>query len=230
MKKMIGMLFLQLAFGSFLVAQSQIKNYSFKKGEVLDVLLLSAKPNYDSLFAIYRKTAFPVAMRMSYTPIPGFRIQTYTQGNFQPESFILGKWASLAQREQFLAEIETHVPDFHQQRRNIFSDFHLTYYEMLEDISFEVNKGKTIVATAYWRSDKESFQRFQKQWLKAVKKEKGKMILSLEEGKSPFGYFYQPDWMIITEWESLAEFEAFQDRVDKLGVVGLQHINQFILQ
>lgn len=224
------MLFFLLTIGGPLVAQSQVKAYSFKKGEVLDILLLSAKPNYDSLFAIYRKTAFPVAMRMSYTPIPGYRIQTYTQGNFQPESFILGKWASLAQREQFLAEIETHVPDFHEQRRNIFSDFHLTYYEMPEDISFEIDKSKTIVATAYWQSDRQSFHRFQRQWRKAAKKAKGKTVLNLENGKSPFGYFYQPDWMIITEWESTAEFEAFRDRIGKLDMDGLQHVNQFILQ
>ncbi len=216
-------------FGGFLTAQSQVKTYNFKKGEVLDVLLLSAKPDFDSLFAIYRKTAFPVAMRMSYTPIPGYRIQTYTQGNFQPESFILGKWASLAKREQFLAEIETHVPDFHQQRRNIFSNFHLTYYEIPKDLQFEIDKNKTIVATAYWQSDEQSFERFQKQWLKAAKRAKGKTILSLEQGKSPFGYFYQPDWMTITEWESPAAFKAFQAKVEKLGIAGLQHLNQFIL-
>ncbi len=224
------MVFLLLTLGEPLMAQSEVKTYNFKQGEVLDVLLLSAKPNYDSLFAIYRKTAFPVAMRMSYTPIPGYRIKEYTQGNFQPESFILGKWASLAKREQFLAEIETHVPDFHQQRRNIFKNFHLTYYEMPSDISFEINKGKMIVATAYWRSNDPGFQRFQKQWLKAAKRTKGKTILSLEHGKSPFGYFYQPDWMTITEWESPAAFEAFQAKVNKLGSNGLQHVNQFILQ
>lgn len=229
MKKMIVTLLL-IGTGVFLTAQSQVKSYSFKQGEVLDILLLSAKPNYDSLFAIYRKTAFPVAMRMSYTPIPGYRIKAYTQGNFQPESFILGKWASIAKREQFLAEIETHVPDFHQQRRNIFRNFHLTYYEMSKDISFEIDKGKLIVATAYWQSEDQGFKRFQKQWLKAAKKAKGKTILSLEHGKSPFGYFYQPDWMTITEWESPRAFEDFQAKVNKLGAAGLQHVNQFILQ
>jgi len=230
MKNLIVFLFLMLGVGGSLPAQSNVKSYSFKQGEVLDILLLSAKPNYDSLFAIYRKTAFPVAMRMSYTPIPGYRIKEYTQGNFQPESFILGKWASLAKREQFLAEIETHVPDFHQQRRNIFKNFHLTYYEMPTDISFEIDKGKMIVATAYWQSEDQSFQRFQKQWLKAAKRAKGKTVLNLAHGKSPFGYFYQPDWMTITEWESPAAFEAFQAKVNKLGSDGLQHVNQFILQ
>ena len=230
MKNLIAGLFLLLSIAGSLPAQSNVKSYSFKQGEVLDILLLSTKPNSDSLVAIYRKTAFPVAIGMSYTFLPGFSIKDYTQGNFQPESFILGKWASRAKREQFLAEIETHVPDFHQQRRNIFKNFHLTYYEMPADISFEVNKDKLIVATAYWQSDDQSFQRFQKQWLKAAKRAKGKTILSLKDGKSPFGYFYQPDWMTITEWESPAAFEAFQTKMNTLGAEGLEHVNQFILQ
>lgn len=217
-------------YGISLHAQSSETSYSFKKGEVLDLLLLSGKPNSDSLFANYRKTAFPVAMRMSYTPMPGYRIKEYTQGNFHPQSFIFGKWESIAKREQFLAEIETHVPDFHQQRKNMFSLFHLTYYEMPTDVNFEIDKNKVVVVTAYWKDDSQHFQQFRKKWSKAAKRAKGKTVLVLENGKSPFGYFYQPEWLTITEWDSRAQFEAFKAKNLKIGTDGIKHVNQFILQ
>ncbi|MEO1450484.1 MAG: hypothetical protein AAFV07_13215, partial [Bacteroidota bacterium] len=40
-------------------AAPTIRDYSFKQGEVLDLLLLRQKPQTDSLFKRYIKTAFP---------------------------------------------------------------------------------------------------------------------------------------------------------------------------
>ena len=45
MKKLLAFLFLLLSIGGSLPAQSDINSYSFKQGEVLDILLLSTKNN-----------------------------------------------------------------------------------------------------------------------------------------------------------------------------------------
>ena len=56
------------------VAQTGKKAFQFKKGEVLDILLVTGtKNNYKKLFDRYKKTAFPVASKFTYQPQSGFR-------------------------------------------------------------------------------------------------------------------------------------------------------------
>ena len=55
----------------------------------------------------------------------------------------------LEKRELFLTEIVKQVPDFHKQRRAIWSQFDLAYYEMKETVSFDINLDKFIIAMAY---------------------------------------------------------------------------------
>ncbi|MEM6316496.1 MAG: hypothetical protein AAF960_02445 [Bacteroidota bacterium] len=227
----ISMLIAAIGFStSFLTAQSNIKTYAFKKGEILDILLITSKPNYEPLFEEYKKTAFPIAMKMGFQPLPGYRITESTQGNHEPSSFILGKWNDLTNREKFIADIEKLVPDFHEQRRAIWSIFDLTYYEMPTDVSFQIDKSKFNVATAYWGKDIGAFKKFKKSWLTKSKKMGGQEIIKLEDGKSPFGYYYQPDFLVITEWETRADFEKFHRENMGMNHTGVQHVNQFILQ
>ncbi len=218
-----------LCFSLTLHAQSNIKSYDFKKGEILDILLLTTKPEGNALFKKYRETAFPVATKRSYKPLPGFKITETTQGNIQPTSFLFGKWNDLENREAFIAEIETFVPDFHKQRRDIWSIFNLVYYEMPNDITFEINKDKFIVATAYWQKDAVTFQKFKKEWLQKAKAKGGKNILHLSNGKSPVGYYYNPDYLLITQWENKAAFEAFYKENLTMSHKGVQHVNQFVI-
>ena len=214
---------------TFVNAQSKKKSYSFKKGEVLDILILTTKPNTDSLFAEYRKIAFPYAIKRTYKGLPGFRIAENIQGNLEPKGFILSKWDDLQKREKFIEEIENFVPDFHQQRRDIWSIFNLTYYEMPEDTSFEINKEKFNVVTAYWGDNKISFKNFTEKWLYKSKENKGKTIITLINGKSPVGYYYQPDFMVITEWSDRETFEVFKKENLKMDHKGVKHVNQFII-
>ncbi len=210
-------------------AQSNIKSYSFKKGEILDILLLTTKPEGNALFKKYRETAIPIGVRRSYQPLPGFKITETTQGNIQPTSFLLGKWNDLQNREAFIAEIETFVPDFHKQRRDIWSIFNLVYYEIPNDISFKINKDNYIVATAYWKKNSESFKKFKKEWLQKAKANGGKNVLELTNGKSPVGYYYNPDYLVITQWENKASFEAFYKENLSMNHQGVQHVNQFVI-
>lgn len=211
-------------------AQSTIKTFDFKKGEVLDILLLSNQPDNEALFEKYKKTAFPVAMKLSYQPLPGYAIAGSTQGNIQPEVFAFGKWSSLEKREAFLVAIEKEVPDFHEQRRALWSIFNLTYYEMPADISFQIDKDKVTVATAYWGKDAVNFAKFKKALAKKTKKSGGKTVVELMNGKSPFGYYYQPDYLVITEWKDKATFDAFYQANIKMKHDGVKHVNQFMLK
>ncbi len=213
-----------------LMGQSSIKSFDFKKGEVLDILLLSNQPDNEALFDKYKNTAFPVAMKLSYQPLPGYAIAEYTQGNIQPEVFAFGKWGSLEKREAFLVDIEKEVPDFHEQRRALWSIFNLTYYEMPTDISFQINKDKVTVATAYWQKDMGDFNKFKKTLAKKTKKLGGKTVVELMDGKSPFGYYYQPDYLVITEWKDKATFDAFYQANIKMKQEGVKHVNQFLLK
>lgn len=212
-----------------LFSQDHIKSYSFKKGEVFDILILTTKPNTDSLFNEYRRIAFPYAIKRTYKGLPGFRITENTQGNLEPTSFILSKWNNLENREKFIDEIESFVPDFHQRRRDLWSIFNLTYYEMSEDISFKIDKEKFNVVTAYWQTEKTPFQKFIKRWLQKSQQEGGKTIIKLTNGKSPFGYYYEPDFLVITEWLNRASFEEFKKENLEMDHKGLKQINQFII-
>ena len=144
--------------------------------------------------------------------------------------FIIGKWDNLITREAFLEDIYKDVPDFDEQRRDLFSILNLTYFEMQKDITFSINKEKYNVVTAYWKKDKTLFEKFIKQLKKESNKNGGKTIIELTNGKSPFKYYYLPDYLVITEWSSKVDFEKFYKKNIKMDTKGLLNVNQFILR
>jgi hypothetical protein len=167
---------------------------------------------------------------MSYQPLPSYySIANYTQGNHQPEVLLFGKWENIEKREKFIAEIDKRVPDFHKQRQEIWSYFGLTYYEMANDISFTISKEKYKVVTAYWKDESTLFNEFKTDWLKKSNKAGGEIILELTNGKSPFGYYHNPDYLVITEWENKAAFENFYEENLKMNHKGVKHLSQFAL-
>ena len=58
----------------------------------------------------------------------------------------------------------------------------------------------------------------------------GEVLVELQEGKSPFGYQYDPNFFVITSWKSEAEFDAFQKNMQALEADNIQHINEFVLE
>ena len=213
------------------LAQDQnLKRYEFKKGEVMDLLLISFNPDITELYNEYRQKALPIAAEMSFS-IQGINgIAETVQGNIQPQSMLIGKWDNLKLRERFLDEIEERLPDFHQRRRAIWSYFGLTYFEMPDEVSFVIDKSKYTVVTAYWQKEAGRFNEFVKDIRTAVKKHKGSTIMSASNGKSPYGYFYQPDYIEITQWDSKAQFEGFYNENRKMDVQGLSQVHQFVLK
>lgn len=210
--------------------QNKVKTFSFKKGEVLDILLLSTtKENTKALFDRYKETAFPVAFKYSYQPQPGFAIKKLVLGNYLPTSFILGKWESKAKREGFLQNIVKNVPDFHQQRRDLFTNFELTYYEMPRDISFSVASEKYTVATAFWGNSKKNKELYKK-WEAKTKERGGGIVIKLENGISPAGYYYNADVLYIVQWKNAKEFESFAKKYPLPVFDKLQNVHQFVIQ
>lgn len=216
--------------GMGMVAQEGITGYTLKKGEVLDVLFLTQKQEKDSLFKDYVRVAFPIAIQMGYKNLTGRQIVKSTQGNIEPQNVVFAKWDNRNIRERFIQEIETHVPDFHQQRRNIWSIFNLTYYEMSKDVSFAMDKDKFYTITAYWKKDGEKFNAFVNTFDKVVKRFGGTHILELRDGISPFMYHYQPDYFVMTEWEDKKQFELFYQENLKMDTKGLLNVNQFVIE
>lgn len=214
-----------------LSAQSAPKSFSYKKGQVLDIIFLNTKKDTEAALDNYFKTAFPVATKYGYTGQGGLGLtENPTQGNYHPEVMVFGVWTSLKQRKDFLVNIESEMPEFHQERRKIWSSFNLTYWEMKDDLSFTVNSEKFNVATLYWQKDEKSFNQFKAAWNNRAKKSGGKEILTLTNGDSPFGYHFDPDYLVITEWDSKAAFEKFHKESLKLNHDAVKHVNQFIIQ
>lgn len=230
MKKTKLGLVLAVIFIGGLMANAQSKTLTFKKGEVLDILLFTGKPDFSKLFPRYKETAFTFAMKSGYQPQPILSISEITQGGIQPGSFVFGKWTNLESRKKFLNEITTVVPDFHEQRRALWSSFYLAYYEMKEDTSFDINPEKILVATAYWKDDTSEFKNYKKEWLKTAKNKGGKVLLELTDAKSSVGYMYTPDYMVLTEWNDKASFDSFVVENIKMGEKGIQNVNQFIIK
>ena len=226
--KLMTVMIVLFLSGTMVNAQSQ--TLTFKKGEVLDILLFNGKPEMGKLIPKYKETAFAFAVKMGYQPQPLFKVAETTQGGYQPSSFIFGKWPSVAARKKFLNEIVDNVPDFHDQRRAMWSTFFVSYYEIENDISFEIDSNKTVVATHLWKQNSVDFSTFQEEWLKEAKSQGAKVILELRNPRSAVGYLYKPDYTVLLEWNDRASFDAFTEKNKEMERQEIRNINQFVIQ
>jgi len=197
----------------------------------LDVLLLTTATDAEAEQKLYFEQAIPLAMRLGYQSLPGFKIvQTPTRGNFHPAVLVFGSWPSEQKRQEALQRLETDIPNFHALRRKIWTNFDLTYYPQAEAINFSIDKTKYNVVTALWHKDAAAFQAYRRDWLNAVTATGGTLTVELTNGTSPFGYYYRPDCLLIASWEDQAAFATFQERERQLSVATLAHVNQFVIE
>jgi len=220
-------------FGFSVFGQENTKSFDFKKGEVVDVMLLTGRKEvYKKLFSEYKKDIYPIGYKYSYESQGGFKIKKLTLGNHISSSFLFGKWDNITKREKFLKEIVKLVPDFHKRRRALFLDFGLTYYEVKNDLNFSVNLDKFNVVTSFWVVDsdiKNIYDIFYKSWKKSIEKNGGKIILKLSEGISPTGYYYNPIVLSIVEWENERQFQNFVNKYPETSYERLKDIHQFVI-
>ena len=123
------------------------------------------------------------------------------------------------------------MPNFHQMRKDIWSIFNLTYYEVPEDISFQLDTDKVIVASAYWKKEGKpsEFDDFISDWKTLATQTGATIKLELTQGKSPFGYFYRPDYLAITQWNKREDFETFLKQNSEMGKKNVRNVNEYIL-
>lgn len=211
-------------------AQNQIKTFTFEKGEILDIIISTNSSDFNKLVDRYRKEAFPVAFEYTYQPQSGFSVSRLTLGNYFPQNFIFGKWSTRQKRDDFLANISKRVPDFHEQRRAIFTYFALTYFEVPEDLQFSINSDKYNVATSFWENDSlENFDSFYNEWKNLVIKSGGQFLLELQDGTSPTGYYYNPNVLTIVQWESVSAFDRFAKEWPLSRYEMLKDVHQFVI-
>lgn len=229
--KLRQLIMILFACSCITLSGQEVKKYNLKKGQAFDIIFFNTNQEAKETLGKYFKSAIPVAQRNGYLPQKGFKIeQTPLQGNYWPETMIIGLWQDYDKRVQFIDDIVKEVPDFHEMRREIWTSFNLTYWEVSQDYSFEVNPEKINVVTAYWSGDDEAFPKFRSEWLKQVEKSGGNKLIGFFKGSSPFGYEYNPDHLTITEWESKEAFDKFNEKIQAMDHKGVRHVNQFIIE
>jgi len=212
-------------------AQEDLVTYSFKKGEVMDVLLLNSKDGIEEVRKRYFETATPIARKRGYTPMPYFSIlESPLRGNYHPDAIVIASWPSVEVRKTTLVELETTLLDFHDMRREIWSTFNIAYYEMAKDMSFTIDKSKYNVATAYWAEDNQSMDAYMSRWTQLIEATNGIVVVQLTGAGSVFGYVYKPDYLVVSSWDSKEAFEVFRAQSLKMDHIEVEHVQQFKLQ
>ena len=226
-KKIFFLLTIVLLMSTTLTAQSKL-TYNFKKGTVLDILLGNTKPESKDKQQLYFKEIFPVAKELGYNSAPALGIpESPTMGNYHPQFLAFGLWESFKARNYAMETIEQKVPDIYQRRKEIWSTFNMTSYELDQDINMELSENKTYVVTAYWLENSNQIEEFKNNFSKTVSSQNGKVILELMGGRSPVGYYYNPDYFTITEWDNSSEFQNFAKSSKGKAFKGIKNINQF---
>ncbi len=222
-----------LGMGTLTYAQdAEVKTFSVKKGQVLDFLFIKTKPDKKAELQDYFKRAFPVAEKEGYNRLPTLMVaQNPIQGNDHPSALVCGFWSTTDSRSNFYDQIIKTMPDFFEVRRDIWSRFDLAYFEMEEDLTFEVDPNKFNVFTAYWASeDEKAFGRFKKDWKQKATKSGATIITELTDAKSPFGYMFTPEFVTLTQWDNQEAFEKFLDNNLKMDHEAILHVSQLAVR
>lgn len=189
-------------------AQYSQETFTVDKDEALDVFFLRGLPevNRDSLFANYREKLGSVAKRYSYQLLQFYKVNSTLQGGAQPTLMLIAKWDNLPIRLQFVDDIVQKEPRFHEMRRELYSRFDLTTYEMEDDIQYNIKADRYNVATAIWHHCDEAFAN---NWQHDAVEYGARIVLDLENGISPVGYAYNPDLFILSDWPSEEAYQQF---------------------
>ena len=205
---------------------------ALQKGQVFDVLPLKLNKNADSLSMrkYLNDSILPKAIKLGYIPIANLPVKKHAiQGNYTPDVLVLGAWKSKTSLDAIMKQLETEFSDFHSLRREIWTVFYNTHYELKEDLKVTFLSDKFYVATAYWKNTSSNFKHFKSNTATNIKSNNGKVVLELTEGNSPYGYYYNPDYFFISEWNNKADFEQFLKENQVIEKQNLKHINQFNL-
>ena len=133
-------------------------------------------------------------------------------------------WQGLAQQVQLLQQVYPayqwegkRVLKHNQEilRTNLFPVKSLNIF--LEDINLYEIKDQKIVSkktTGFYHLEKFD----------------GKVILTLKNGTSPIGYYYNADVLCIVEWQNEKAYQAFTEKHPLSFYKTLQNVHQFVIQ
>lgn len=208
-------------------------SFELKKGQIFDVLPLKFNEKADSLKVrkYLRDSVLPRAIELGYIAMPSIPIQSggTVQGNYSPDIIVFGGWENSDSLNSIMKQLEAEFSDFHSLRREIWTVFYNTHYELKEDLSFKFLDSKFYVATSYWKKQTSDLDTLIGAMANNIAKYNGTLILELSEGESPYGYYYNPDYFFITEWNSEDDFKKFMKENQIREKQNLKHINQFKL-
>jgi len=212
-----------------LLADEGEKTFTFAKGQVLDVLYLTRRPNTDEALQTYFKTLGPIARKLKYTPLGAVRVAGKpSQGNLYPNVVAFGSWpGDFADRDEAYRNLLLEEPDLQGRRMDIWSSFNMTQYEVREDIILTMDKAKHYVWTAYWLKDAGDLRAFQKAFMDTLEATSGRSKMVLAGGRSPFGYEFEPHLVVVAEWDSILDAAKFTDASKALNARGVRHVTQF---
>jgi hypothetical protein len=211
--KFISFFVVFVALITSLNAQTKHKQIVIKKGQSVDFLSAIQKPETNDLREEYFKYVFPPASKQGFKLDVSFvPIAPPIKGNYHPQFISLSSWLTTEGKNNFLAEAHKSMGayDFLEARKKIWSQFNMTEYDDIEkNIEFGVSSNKIYVITAYWIEDFAKFKKAKEASSMKLKKGGGKLVALLTGGDSPDGYYYKPNVISITEWDTVDVFQNF---------------------
>ncbi len=207
-------------------------NVVLKKDHVIDLLFLNTIESSRQDQKQYFRDVGPKARTMGYEPVIAFRIKRKPiSGNYYPDTLAIASWpGDMTDRAGYLDTLEKAVPDLHSRRFDHWSTFNMTHHYVPRNITMQFDPEKIYVLSAYWPKDNKKFTTFREQQLDRINKFGGKVKLDLDQGHSLFGYLYQPQVTMITEWKNQAAFDAFHQSNPGNDRQALKQQNQLYLE
>jgi len=186
------------------------KVISIKKGQSIDFLVGVINPQTEKLREEYFGNIVPVAMQNGFKSEIQMRIsEPIVEHGFKATFCGLMSWPNAKSRIGFRDDMENHSYDYLAERKKIWPIFNnIEHNDIDKDYEFSVSSDKVYVVTAYWITDQFIFSNKKRETPKNIENAGGKFLITIKDGKSP-NSDYEPNYISITEWNSVAAFKTY---------------------
>lgn len=198
-----------LAMGADAYAQSN--ELKIDKNRTIDFLFVTDKKDVEKLKPKYFKDVFPPAQKIGFKRATYFRINKKPiSGEYFPYVVAIGSWpGDWEMRQALFAELKDAVPDIRSRRLDIWNSFNMINVSTTSELDIRFDPSKIYVLSAYWQKNKETFDSFREAVPNQVAKQKGKVVFLANETQSMFGYALPASMMMISQWETQADFDTY---------------------
>jgi len=206
------------------------KTISIKKGQSVDFLVGVMNPEAGKMQEEYFQNIMPVAMKNGFkSELQMLVSQPTVSGKFDAAFGGLMTWPNPESRVEFRNDMKNNPYDYLSYRKKIWPVFNLIEHDNLDqDYEFTVSSDKIYVITTYWIKDESTFNVKKADTPSNIEKAGGEFLITLSDGKAPKGN-YEPNYISITEWSSIASFEAYLKTGDNsIKNSGISKSNQWV--